>query len=521
MNIANQSCAECHMKENNIVDAFLWHFKNTTCTISQQQFEHEKYLIWKIKFNPWILMPAAFIVQFCCGSVYAWSVFNTPIDEAITGDGRSSQAPVTFYIAIGMLGISAASMGPWLERHGPKKALILSSCSFFLGNLLAALAIYIKSMWLLYIGYGVIGGFGIGLSYISPVSPLQKWFPQKRGMAAGFAVCGFGAGAIGIGKLILPLIDALGLPLTFVALGSSYFFAMMCAAFLFRIPPPDHSMSTETSTTTVLTESEITLSLTQSIKSIDYSLLYIMLFANILFGLVVISRLSNMITQLYLKDPEEAATIVSINGGMNLFGRLFFSSISDRIGRKSCFIIMLSTQLIVVATFPLYTEHKIYWAFLTSMFALTLCYGGGFGTIPALLADMFGAKNIGACHGLILTAWSIAGVGGGLLFTTIYNDQITSYNWTTGDAYPYIINSYWILFFVGIGLLSALLVRPNLEDRVLPLCDGQWFRFRVFSKVIIIKKMKTFPNIEIISAAEYDLEWEKYLKSRTANGASE
>lgn len=467
-------------KENYIVSAFLWHFGNTTSTITQQQFDKEKYLFRNIKFNPWILMPAAFIVQFCCGSVYAWSVFNAPIDEAITGNGQASKAPVTFCIAIGMLGFSAASMGPWLERNGPKKALILSSCSFFSGNLVAALAIYIKSMWLLYIGYGVIGGFGIGVSYISPVSPLQKWFPHKRGMAAGFAVSGFGAGSIGIGKLILPLIDCVGLPLTFVVLGSSFFIAMMGAAFLFRIPPPDYAVTTDDETKTAPIQSEITLSLTQSIMSIDYSLLYMMLFANILFGLVVISRLSNMITQLYLKDPEEAATIVSINGGINLLGRLLFSSISDKIGRKSCFIIMLITQTIVVATFPLYAEHRVYWAFLVCMFALTLCYGGGFGVIVPFLADMFGSKNIGACHGVILTAWSIAGVGGGLIFTTVYNDQISHHNWTTADAYPYIINSYWILCFVVAGLFSALLVRTNNKDRYLPPVDGQWFRFRFF-----------------------------------------
>lgn len=504
---------KCLRKENPIVRAFLWHFGNTTSTITQPQFEKEKHLIWNIKFNPWILMPAAFIVQFCCGSVYAWSVFNTPIDEAITGNGQASQAPVTFYIAIGMLGFSAATMGPWLERNGPKKALILSSCSFFVGNLIAALAIYIKSMWLLYIGYGVIGGFGIGVSYISPVSPLQKWFPHRRGMAAGFAVCGFGAGSIGIGKLILPLIHCVGLPLTFVVLGTSFFLAMMCAAFLFRIPPPDYSVSTDDKTETTSIQPEIELSLIQSIKSIDYSLLYVMLFANILFGLVVISRLSNIITQLYLKDPEEAATIVSINGGMNLLGRLLFSSISDKIGRKSCFIIMLMTQTIVVATFPLYTEHRVYWAFLVCMFALTLCYGGGFGVIPAFLADMFGSKNIGACHGVILTAWSIAGVGGGLAFTMIYNNQIAHHNWTTGDAYPYIINSYWILFFVLAGLLSAVSVRTNIRDRVLPPDEGQWFRFRLCGSVALIKKVKNYPEVEFVSAADYELKWEQYLKS--------
>lgn len=434
-------------------------------------------------------MPAAFIVQFCCGSVYAWSVFNSPIDEAIAGSAESSQAPVTFYIAIGMLGFSGALMGPWLERNGPRKALILSSCSFFLGNLIAALAIYVKLMWLLYLGYGVIGGFGIGVSYISPVSSLQKWFPNKRGMAAGFAgkcnqvsvcspnskqcfskiaVCGFGAGSIGVGKIILPLIHSVGLPLTFVVLGSSYFLAMMLSAFLFRVPPPNFSAPTDNcEKNDPIPQPETQLTLIQSITSIDYALLYVMLFANILFGLVIISRLSNIITQLYMRDPEEAATIVSINGGMNLLGRLLFSSLSDKIGRKSCFIVMLVTQTAVVATFSLYTENKVYWAFLLCMFSLTLCYGGGFGTIPAFLADMFGPKNIGACHGLILTAWSIAGVGGGLAFTAVYNHQITYYHWTTADAYPYIINSYWILFFLLAGLLSALLVKTNFKERIL------------------------------------------------------
>lgn len=281
-----------------------------------------------------------------------------------------------------------------------------------------------------------------------------------------FTVCGFGAGSIGIGKIILPLIHLVGLPLTFVVLGSSFFVAMMSAAYLFRIPPPDYSVSMDVKTKTTAAQPEHQLSLTESIMSIDYALLYVMLFANILFGLVAISRLSNMITQLYLKDEEEAATIVSINGGMNLLGRLLFSSVSDKIGRKSCFIVMLITQTVVIATFPIYTENRVYWAFLLCMFALTLCYGGGFGVIPAFLADIFGSKNIGACHGVILTAWSIAGIAGGLTFTTIYDHQISYYHWTTGDAYPYIINSYWILFFVVAGLSSALLVRTNIKERI-------------------------------------------------------
>lgn len=218
---------------------------------------------------------------------YAWSVFNTPIDEAISGDPKSAQAPVTFYIAVGMFGVSAASMGPWLERNGPKKALILSSSLFFVGNLLSSLAIHLKAIWLLYIGYGVIGGFGLGLGYISPVSPLQKWFPHKRGMAAGLAVCGFGAGSIAIGKVILPLIHSVGLSLTFVVLGSCYFTAMMCIALLFRIPPPGYSSNSSTVDSIEKNKQpEIKLTLIESIKSFDFLLLYIMFLANAIFGLV-------------------------------------------------------------------------------------------------------------------------------------------------------------------------------------------------------------------------------------------
>lgn len=370
-----------HSNRNPIVRAFLRHYGNTTCTISQKQFDREKFLFSNVKFNEWILMPAAVIVQFCCGSVYAWSVFNKPIDAVISGN-KLSQAPVTFYIAFGMLGISAALMGPWLERNGPKKALILSSSAFYMGNLLSALAIYLRSIWLLYIGYGVIGGFGIGLSYITPVSILQKWFPHKRGLAAGVGVCGFGAGSIVVGKIILPIVNLVGLPLTFVVLGSSFFVSMLCAALIFRVPGPEFSRNTANATeekTDTPTSSCIKLTLKESIQSVDYILLYITFFANILFGLLVISRFSDMIINLFARPTHEASTYVSINGAFNLFGRLFFSTLSDKIGRKTCFLIMLITQTIIVATFPYYVEQKIYWAFLLNMIVLSTCYGGGFG----------------------------------------------------------------------------------------------------------------------------------------------
>lgn len=308
----------------------------------------------------------------------------------------------------------------------------------------------------------------------------------------------------------------MGLPLTFVVLGSCYFFSMMCSAFIFRVPPPGYSVCTD-NVENVSKQSpiqpEIKLTAAESIKSFDYVLLYVMLFANILFGLVVISRLSNMITQLFLKDPDEAATMVSVNGALNLFGRLFFSTLSDNIGRKPCFIIMLTVQTIIVATFPLYTEEKIYWAFLLCMFTLTMCYGGGFGVIPAFLADMFGSNNVGICFGIILTAWSIGGVGGGLIFTSIYNKQISS-GWTTEDAYPYVVNTYWILAFIVVGLLAAIFVRTTLKDRKLPAVKGEWFRFRIFSKVLRIKQIRSCPQMEILNTKKFDIEWEKFVQSQ-------
>lgn len=335
-------------------------------------------------------------------------------------------------------------------------------------------------------------------------------------------MCGFGGGSIVIGKVILPLIHSVGLPMTFVVLGCCYFIAMLSTAFIFRIPPPDYSPFTREELDkmqTLTAQPEIKLTAMESITSLDYCLIYLMLLSNILFGLVVISRLSNMITQLFSKDPNEAATMVSINGALNLFGRLFFSIISDKIGRKTCFLIMLTAQTVVVVTFPFYTEQKMYGTFLLCMFTLTMCYGGGFGVVPAFLADMFGASNVGVCFGLILTAWSIGGVVGGLTFTAIYNNLIQSHGWTTEDAYPYIVNTYWILAFIIAGLLSAIFVRTTLKDRKLPPVDGEWFKFRIFGRVIRIKKVSSCPEIEVISSERYDEEWEKYLQSIISNRA--
>jgi len=436
-------------------------------------------------------MPAAFIVQFCCGSLYSWSVFNKPIDELIYGENRN-MAPITFYIAVGALGLAAAIMGPWLERNGPLVTCALGTSLFYTGNLLTALALHFKLIWLVFLGYGVISGFGLGVCYISPVSALQKWFPDKRGLAAGLAVCGFGAGSIVISKVQLPLMHSVGLPLTFVILGSSYFTLMIVSACVLRTPPPNYTVLTEPAppkpylldpnltelkvsqgggpaahsppSVVVVEEKRGGMTLIEAITSTDFRLLMIMFSANILFGLVLVSRLSNIITDVFGKTAEEASTVVSINGGFNLGGRLLLSVASDFIGRKNCFFLMLTFQVVILGCFSTMTVNDAYWPFVITMWIITGCYGSAFGVIPAFLSDKYGPANIGACHGIILTGWSFAGVGGGLIFTAVFNAVLaTGYEAT--DPHPYNVNVWWIFGLVCIGWVALLFIRPTQQDQ--------------------------------------------------------
>ncbi|KAG0022674.1 hypothetical protein BGZ80_011486 [Entomortierella chlamydospora] len=495
-------------------------YSNTEYRRSPDTIEKEKYLIFGTPFRRWAMFPTAFLFQVICGSLYAWSVFNDPIDGYIYGlvtnplTGKSAppahNATITFYIAVGCFGITAAINGPWLERNGPKLAAIIGTTIFFLGNMIAAIGIYAKIMVLLYFGYGVLGGTGLGLCYISPVSALQKWFPDRRGLAAGFAVCGFGAGSIILAKIPQPLIAAVGLPLTFVVLGCCYFAIMFLCAVVFRVPLPSflidgmdiYRNKVSAKTVDLPDKTELSLDvecekdleahaneraaqdyrdpgvnmvLSTAIFSSEYRIIYIVFFGNSTTGLVFLSRLANIVKGTFGKDETTAATIVAINGGFNLAGRLFFSTVSDRLGRKNSFIVMLLCQVIIPATLPVIMDNQVYWVFLLEIWVLTACYGGGFGCIPAFLCDMFGPSNIGTLHGIILTAWSLAGIGGGLLFTGIYtsllNDGHTA-NWRR------------ILGVACVGFVSLLFVGTNIQDRLLPRDKGEIARIRVFGRLV-------------------------------------
>ncbi|KAF9954011.1 hypothetical protein BGZ70_010688 [Mortierella alpina] len=437
------------------------HYSDTTLRRSPEKAEKDKTLgvgPLSMPYNRWLMFPAAFIFQAICGSLYAWSLIG-----------------------------------------------------------------------LIYFGYGVVGGSGLGLCYISPVSALQKWFPDRRGLAAGFAVCGFGAGSIALAKVPLPLYTAIGLTNTFITLGCAYFAIMFLCCLIFRVPPPgftvngmdiyrnkvDSNGDIEAFNADLAHASVInpasTLSLIDSIFSREYRLIYLMFFGNSIAGLVFLSRLSNIVTNVFGRSSDTAATIVAINGGFNLGGRLFFSTASDRLGRKNAYIFMLIAQVVILAALPTIMEARNYPAFLAVIWILTACYGGGFGCIPAFLCDMFGPTNIGALHGIILTAWAIAGVGGGLLFTAIYNNLIAN-GYTAASVWVYAKNLYWILAVACLGFLFVLFVRTSIRDRLLPAAPGEFTRVRFFGHLIRVGSS----GVKVLTKDEEDAEWSAYVNSRAS-----
>eukprot|EP01133_Synstelium_polycarpum_P004227 gene4227-4929_t len=458
----------------------------------------------------WQLIPASVLVQFCIGSFYSWSIFNKPIDKAIYDDENANMAPAAFLIGCGILGVAAALMGPWIERYGPKLSLFVGASAFSLGHFLTAMAIYLKAIWLLYLGYGVIGGFGIGLIYISPVATLQKFFPDHRGLASGFAVCGFGAGSIAFAKIPLPMIDAVGLPLTFVIMGAFFFTILtLLAVFVFRFPPNGFVETLSMQQLNNIGTEMPKILVVDAILSWEYRLIYFSFLANILFGLVTISRLSSMVQDIFGKDKSTASTIVSINGGFNLFGRILFATTSDYIGRKPVFMISLTVQCILIGLLTMITSEKNYVGFVTIMFILTTCFGGIFGTVPAFLSDMFGSNNIGAIQGVTLTAWSLAGVGGGLLFTGVFNHEISNGH-TVHDAIVYNTNYYWVLALLVLSWISLWFLKVTPRERLHPRIKGQILRIYVFGYLI---RLSTTKGLELLSRYKQDLEWNAYQMS--------
>jgi OFA family oxalate/formate antiporter-like MFS transporter len=399
--------------------------------------------------NRWLIALSAVGIHISIGSVYAWSVAAKPIMNLFKCS--ISQVTLTFAIAICFLGLSAAFLGHFVEKEGPRKAGMLAACFFGIGVACSGLAIRFQSLWLLYLCYGVLGGIGLGTGYITPVSTLIKWFPDKRGMATGMAIMGFGFAAFIASFLMKKLmsIPSVGIEGMFYVLGAIYFLVMFSSAQYLAPPPKDWlpaGFKAKLDNGTKRIRSDLSqLTANEAVKTLRFYFLWLMLFINISCGIAVISVASPMGQELAGLSAAAAAGMVAIIGIFNGLGRIGWSSVSDHIGRPRAWTIFFIIQLIAFLSLPRITHPVLFQAVI---FLIMTCYGGGFASVPAYISDLFGTKQVSAIHGYILTAWSAAGIFGPM-FLSLVKDKTQSYSATL-----YIFSG----FFGAALIISTLLI---------------------------------------------------------------
>ncbi|MGE3889743.1 MAG: OFA family MFS transporter [Vicinamibacterales bacterium] len=423
-------------------------------------------------FNRWLVPPAALAIHLSIGMAYGFSVFWLPlsrvvgITESAPGDWRISTLGWMYTLFFVMLGSSAAVFGPWLEREGPRKAGVVAACCWGGGFFLSALGIWLHQVWLLWLGSGVIGGCGLGLGYISPVSTLIKWFPDRRGMATGLAIMGFGGGAM-IGS---PLADRLmrmfatptsvGVWETFVVMGALYFVAMMAGALGYRLPPPGWKPAGWTPPAGAETVGPArAVPADVAWRTRQFWLLWTVLCLNVSAGIGVIGMASPMIQEVFSGrvGASAAAGFAGLISLFNIGGRIFWASLSDRIGRRATYTVFFALGMALYATVPFAGRSGNLALFVALFCVILTMYGGGFSTIPAYLADLFGVTYVGAIHGRLLTAWSTAGILGPVMVNYIREFQIGR-GVPPADAYTFTM--YVLVGFLALGLLCNLAVTP-------------------------------------------------------------
>jgi len=370
----------------------------------------------------WWIAIAAILMQLCLGTVYAWSVFKGPLKN-VHGWGET-QVQITFMICIGVIGLSTAFGGMLVDKKGPRFVATIGGILFGLGTVLAGLADQIGNIWLLYLGFGLIGGLGNGFGYVTPIATLIRWFPDKRGLVTGLAVMGFGAGAFFMGRIAPGMIIKIGVAQTFYIWGIIFLVLVTLAAQLYKNPPQGWLPA---GYTPIATKNSISaadsFNFSDAIRTGQWWALWAILFLNVSAGLGLLSQLSPMAQDIYRKTISDSAklavaggTIVAIASIFNGLGRLFWAWISDFIGRKNVFITMFITQAILYILLPQISSPLIFAIIACYLLA---CYGGGFATMPAFTADSFGPANIGRIYGMMLTAWGAAGVVGPLVFAQL------------------------------------------------------------------------------------------------------
>lgn len=456
----------------------MWHFLDKERTIA------------KAGFNRWLVPPAALAIHLSIGMAYGFSVFWLPLSKAIgisapaAGDWKIKTLGWTYTLFFVLLGSSAAIFGSWLEKHGPRKAGVVAAFCWGGGFMVAALGVYLHQIWLLWLGAGVIGGCGLGLGYISPVSTLIKWFPDKRGMATGMAIMGFGGGAM-IGA---PLADRLmkhfatptsvGVWETFVAMGLIYFVAMICGAFTYRLPRPGwkpHGWKGPSTTgNALMTQGHVHVNVVH--RTPQFWMLWVVLCMNVSAGIGIIGMASPMLQEVFggrligvnaplsaltTEQQAKVATIGAAFTGLlslcNIGGRFFWASLSDYLGRKRTYFVFFALGLVLYVAAAFAGSAKNTVLFVGLFCAILTMYGGGFATIPAYLADLFGTQFVGAIHGRVLTAWSTAGILGPVLVNYTRDWWITSGRPAEG---AYNLTLYLLAGLLFLGFLSNLLVAP-------------------------------------------------------------
>ena len=370
-------------------------------------------------FSRLLAVTVCTVLQLCFGTVYAWSFFQTLL---VRQSGWTfTETAWAFSVAIFSLGVSAAWAGQVLPRVGPRKLALAGSTLFCAGYLIAGFALQLDSVPLFCLGYGVIGGIGIGMGYVTPVATVAKWFPEKKGLATGIVVMGFGVGALLLSKGLAPVLvvqTAGELPLVFFGLGGVFALILLPASLLMSNPPPAAPTAGEAMAAAAASDEPE--SVGAYLKTGQFLLLWIVFFFNIAAGISIISFQSELLREVWsLADPslepavlaEYGATLIAVSSVFNGVGRLFWGLLSDRIGRVAVFRILLSTQMIVFGV--LMTETNP-WVFSVLVCYVLLCFGGGFATMPPFILDMFGARRMSAVYGAVLTAWAAAGIAGPL-----------------------------------------------------------------------------------------------------------
>lgn len=392
--------------------------------------------------NRYGVAAAGVVLHLMIGGVYAWSVFTKPI-SAYTG-WKETSVSFAFSLAIFFLGMSAAFMGRLVEKFGPTVTGTISSICYGSGIALTGLAVQSHQLWLLYVAYGVIGGLGLGSGYVTPVSTIVRWFPDKRGLATGLAIMGFGFAAMLTGPVAQNLMAAVGIVNTFYILGAFYFVVMIIAAQFIKKPRPHElpQVIAQKAQRVSLTNQELTAN--QALKTRTFAFLWFMFFINITTGIGLVSAASPMAQNMTTMTASAAAVMVGIIGLFNGFGRLAWATLSDFIGRPITYSLIFILDIVMLFILLFFKTPFI---FALALCLLMSCYGAGFSVIPAYLGDVFGTKELGAIHGYILTAWAAAGMVGPILLSythqVLHNYYVTLIVFVIIDALAMLV-SVWI-----------------------------------------------------------------------------